>query len=212
MIPVHERRRTLAPGLERRFTPLAARGGDAGRAAPGPVLAARRAGGLGGRPRSPDGRDACRSDRGDAHGNLLRALVGFGWLDDERVQAAVDWQAGSVTGEGYDTWNRWATSRPGFACGINGGLPCAWGAIKALRGPGRHPAGPADAARAPGDRPRGRVPALARPRRGRQPDPEQGEPELVQPRLPVRPRAASGQDGLTTGMPYHAAAPARRWS
>jgi hypothetical protein len=68
------------------------------------------------------------------HGNLLRALVAFGWLDDERVQAAVDWQARSVTGEGYDAWHRWATAGPGFACGINGGLPCAWGAIKAIRG------------------------------------------------------------------------------
>jgi hypothetical protein len=68
------------------------------------------------------------------HGNLLRALVGFGWLDDDRVRAALDWQARSVTGEGYTAWNRWATAGPGFACGINGGLPCAWGAIKALRG------------------------------------------------------------------------------
>jgi hypothetical protein len=68
------------------------------------------------------------------HGNLLRALIGFGWLDDERMRAAVDWQARSITGDGYDGWIRWATSGPGFSCGINGGLPCAWGAIKALHG------------------------------------------------------------------------------
>jgi hypothetical protein len=67
------------------------------------------------------------------HGNLLHALVRFGWFDDERVRAAVEWQARSVTGEGHAPWHRWATSGPGFACGINGGLPCAWGAIKALR-------------------------------------------------------------------------------
>src|SRR5215831_1799841 len=75
------------------------------------------------------------------HGNLLRALVGFGWLDDERVRAAVDWQARSITGEGYETWHRWATAGPDFACGINGGLPCAWGAIKALRGLAAIPVG-----------------------------------------------------------------------
>ncbi len=68
------------------------------------------------------------------HGNLLHALIRFGWFDDERVRAAVEWQARSITGEGFGPWHRWATSGPGFSCGINGGLPCAWGAIKALRG------------------------------------------------------------------------------
>jgi hypothetical protein len=74
------------------------------------------------------------------HGNLVRALVGFGWLDDQRVQAAVAWQARSITGDGFDGWHRSTTSGPGFSCGINGGLPCAWGAIKALRGLARIPA------------------------------------------------------------------------
>jgi hypothetical protein len=73
------------------------------------------------------------------HGNLVHALVGFGWLDDERVQAAVQWQARSITGEGYDGWHRSTTSGPGFSCGINGGHPCAWGAIKELRGLARIP-------------------------------------------------------------------------
>lgn len=68
------------------------------------------------------------------HGNLLHALVGFGWLDDERVRRAIEWQARSITGEGFDSWYRGPTIGPGFACAINGGLPCAWGAIKALRG------------------------------------------------------------------------------
>jgi hypothetical protein len=73
------------------------------------------------------------------HGNLLHALIGFGWFDDERVRAAVDWQARSITGERFDSWYRWATAGPGFRCGINGGLACAWGAIKALRGLSRIP-------------------------------------------------------------------------
>jgi hypothetical protein len=73
------------------------------------------------------------------NGNLLRALIGFGRLDDERVGASVDWEAGSITGERFDGYHPWATSGPGFGCGINGRLPCAWGAIKALRGLARIP-------------------------------------------------------------------------
>jgi hypothetical protein len=68
------------------------------------------------------------------NGNLLRALLGFGWFDDPRVRSAVAWEARSITGEGFDGYHPWATSGPGFGCGINGGLPCGWGAIKALRG------------------------------------------------------------------------------
>ena len=66
------------------------------------------------------------------NGNLLRALLGFGWLEDERVQRAVDWQARSITGEGFTSYYRSGTSGPGFRCGSNDQLPCAWGAIKAL--------------------------------------------------------------------------------
>jgi hypothetical protein len=47
--------------------------------------------------------------------------------------------ARSVTGEGFSSYYRSGTSGPGFACAINGGLPCAWGAIKALRGLARIP-------------------------------------------------------------------------
>jgi hypothetical protein len=74
------------------------------------------------------------------HGNLLRALVGFGWLDDERVGRAVDWQARAITGEGIDRWYASGTSGPGFACAANEQQPCAWGAIKALGGLARIPA------------------------------------------------------------------------
>lgn len=73
------------------------------------------------------------------NGNLLRALIGFGWLDDPRVRGAVEWQARSITGEGFDGYYRSGTSGPGFGCAVNLGHPCAWGAIKALRGLARIP-------------------------------------------------------------------------
>jgi len=64
-------------------------------------------------------------------GNLLRALIGFGWLDDARVGRAVAWETSAITGNGDPTWNA-ITPGPGFRCGVNEGLPCAWGATKAL--------------------------------------------------------------------------------
>jgi len=67
------------------------------------------------------------------NGNLLRAVIDFGWLDDERVGSAVDWQARSITGEGFDAYYRSGTTAPGFGCAVNAGHPCAWGAIKGLR-------------------------------------------------------------------------------
>jgi hypothetical protein len=66
------------------------------------------------------------------NGNILRALLGFGRLDDERVQRAIDWQARSITGEGFDAYYRSGASGPGFACAVNEYLPCAWGAVKAM--------------------------------------------------------------------------------
>jgi hypothetical protein len=74
------------------------------------------------------------------NGNLLHALIGFGWLEDARVQRAIDWQARAITGEGIDAYYRSATSGPGFRCAANGHLPCAWGAIKALLALARIPA------------------------------------------------------------------------
>jgi hypothetical protein len=73
------------------------------------------------------------------NGNLLRALIGFGWLDDPRVQRAIDWQARAITGEGVELWYASGTSGPAFGCAANEQLPCAWGAIKALRGLARIP-------------------------------------------------------------------------
>ncbi len=65
------------------------------------------------------------------NGNLLRALIGFGWLADERVARAVDWQIGAITGEGDIRWGA-TVPGPGFRCGANDGQPCAWGATKAV--------------------------------------------------------------------------------
>jgi hypothetical protein len=66
------------------------------------------------------------------NGNLLRALIDFGHLDDPRTRAAVDWAARTILGEGVERWYA-ITPGPGFACGANEGLPCGWGAVKELR-------------------------------------------------------------------------------
>ena len=66
------------------------------------------------------------------NGNVLRALIGFGWLGDERVQRSIDWQASAITGHGDVRWYRTATSGPGFECAVNEHLPCGWGAAKAV--------------------------------------------------------------------------------
>lgn len=73
------------------------------------------------------------------NGNMLRALLGFGFIEDPRVTRAIDWQARSITGEGFDRYFRSGTSGPSFACAANGRLPCAWGAVKAMRGLARVP-------------------------------------------------------------------------
>jgi hypothetical protein len=69
------------------------------------------------------------------NGNLLRSLIAFGWLEDPRVAADIDWQARAILGgPGAPRFYASGTSGPDFACGVNEGLPCAWGAVKALRG------------------------------------------------------------------------------
>jgi hypothetical protein len=73
------------------------------------------------------------------NGNLVRALIGFGRAGDPRVQAAVDWAARAITGEGAGPYHPGGTSGPGFACGANEGKPCAWGAVKELLGLARMP-------------------------------------------------------------------------
>lgn len=73
------------------------------------------------------------------NGNLLRAFLGFGRLDDPRVQAAAEWAAAAITGEGDVRFYASATSGPHFACGANDRRPCAWGAVKELLGLARIP-------------------------------------------------------------------------
>jgi hypothetical protein len=73
------------------------------------------------------------------NGNLLRAFLGFGRLDDPRVQAAAEWAASAITGDGDVRFYASATSGPHFACGANDGRPCAWGAVKELLGLARIP-------------------------------------------------------------------------
>jgi hypothetical protein len=77
-------------------------------------------------------------------GNLVRALIGFGWLEDDRVQAAIEWEARAITGEGVQHWYASSTCGPGFACAANEKLPCAWGAVKAMSGLARIPMGRRD--------------------------------------------------------------------
>ncbi len=71
-------------------------------------------------------------------GNLASSLLDMGYENDPRVQAAIEWMARSVTGEGFleskDTGNdyymRSGICGPGFCCSANNFAPCAWGAVK----------------------------------------------------------------------------------
>lgn len=72
-------------------------------------------------------------------GNLSWALLTLG-CEPARLEPAITWMARSVTGEGVaprtekDVPVRFYAGKcgPGFACGANNGLPCAWGAAKVL--------------------------------------------------------------------------------
>lgn len=82
-------------------------------------------------------------------GNLVAALIGLDCLDDPRLDAAIEWLARSITGEGIAPntdksapvhYLRSANSGPGFLCSANDQLPCAWGAVKAMLGLSKVPA------------------------------------------------------------------------
>jgi len=73
------------------------------------------------------------------HGNLLRAMLDFGFGDDERIQGAIEWQARSITGNKFTDYFKSGTTGPGFGCAMSYGQPCAWGAIKSLRALARIP-------------------------------------------------------------------------
>ena len=66
------------------------------------------------------------------NGNLVRALIGFGHLEDPRVQSAISWAARAITGQDAPRYYASGTTGPGFSCGANEALPCAWGAAKAM--------------------------------------------------------------------------------
>jgi len=67
-------------------------------------------------------------------GNVVRALLelGYGHAGDERLSRAIDALARSITGEGYEWYRKGGVQAPGFVCSANYGLPCAWGAVRAL--------------------------------------------------------------------------------
>lgn len=79
-------------------------------------------------------------------GNLCWALLELGY-DDPRLGQAIEWVARTVTGEGIaPVTDKQAAVRyyaykcgPGFACGVNGQLPCAWGAVKVMLALGQVP-------------------------------------------------------------------------
>ena len=84
---------------------------------------------------TPSGFEQCMA------GIMGAALIDFGWLNDQRLQTAMEWLAQTITGEGVadasnrDTNRRYYKSRnsaPLFVCANNGNLPCAWGAIQAM--------------------------------------------------------------------------------
>jgi len=65
-------------------------------------------------------------------GNMVRALLDLGYGDDERLRRAIDRLARSITGDEYDRYYKSGIQAPGFICSANYGLPCAWGAVRAL--------------------------------------------------------------------------------
>ncbi len=88
---------------------------------------------------APNGGFSCNktpASRGVIHclnGNLLASLIRLGRLNDPRVQRALEWQARAITGQAPITYDPSGTSGPEFACAVNAGLPCGWGATKAMK-------------------------------------------------------------------------------
>lgn len=67
------------------------------------------------------------------NGNLASAFFRLGCADDPRLKGVIRWLAQAITGEGGFEYYKSGTSGPIFACGINLGQPCGWGAVKAMR-------------------------------------------------------------------------------
>ncbi len=68
------------------------------------------------------------------NGNLIFALQRLGHGSEPRVQNAITWLARAIVGEGPIRYYASGTAGPNFACGVNLGQPCGWGANKAIRG------------------------------------------------------------------------------
>lgn len=68
------------------------------------------------------------------NGDLIAALSQLGYADDFRLEVAIGWAAGAIVGGEDIRFYKSGTTGPGFACAYNGGQPCAWGAIKTLKG------------------------------------------------------------------------------
>jgi len=68
------------------------------------------------------------------NGQLLYALSRLGRLGNPQLQGVLAWQTQAITGAGDVQYYKSGTAGPGFACGVNSGQPCGWGATKALRG------------------------------------------------------------------------------
>ncbi len=72
-------------------------------------------------------------------GNMCAALLDLGW-EGERLDAAFEWMARSVTGKGVAPLSeknaelRYYAGKcgPDFVCGANNKLACAWGAVKVM--------------------------------------------------------------------------------
>jgi hypothetical protein len=79
-------------------------------------------------------------------GNLCSAMLDLGFTDP-RLETAFDWMARSVTGDGVAPREekkaplRYYSGKcgPGFCCGANNHLPCAWGAVKVMLAFGKLP-------------------------------------------------------------------------
>lgn len=65
-------------------------------------------------------------------GNLVRATLDLGYGADERLAHSIDALARSITGDGYPRYYKGGVQGPGFVCSANYGLPCGWGAVRAL--------------------------------------------------------------------------------
>lgn len=72
-------------------------------------------------------------------GNILAAMLDLGY-SDTRLKSGFEWMARTLTGEGVAPMNdKKASVRfyagkigPGFRCGANNKMPCAWGACKVM--------------------------------------------------------------------------------